>query len=189
MGAFLVAHVLTFFQLNGQFLYKSFVKHEWAVAAAGGRPAAVAAVAPAAPPDAALLHAVRRVLGNRRIVSVDVLTHTGNIVEVRQALDVVDRDALIAVLARKPLRRRLGLPRGVPAVEGDGGDVLGRQPRRVEAAGVRQVLAAGEPPVVVVVLGADVEDGVELAVLELGEADLLVLRDARVCAPQGAAWR
>ena len=35
MGAFLVAHVLTFFQLNGQFLYKSFAKHEWAVAAAG----------------------------------------------------------------------------------------------------------------------------------------------------------
>ena len=32
---FLVAHVLTFFQLNGQFLYKSFQKHEWAVAAAG----------------------------------------------------------------------------------------------------------------------------------------------------------
>ena len=35
MGAFLVAHVLTFFQLNGQFLYKSFQKHEWAVAASG----------------------------------------------------------------------------------------------------------------------------------------------------------
>ena len=35
MGAFFVAHVLTFFQLNGQFLYKSFQKHEWAVAAAG----------------------------------------------------------------------------------------------------------------------------------------------------------
>ena len=35
IGAFFVAHVLTFFQLNGQFLYKSFVKHEWAVAAAG----------------------------------------------------------------------------------------------------------------------------------------------------------
>ena len=35
MGAFLVAHILTFFQLNGQFLYKSFQKHEWAVAAAG----------------------------------------------------------------------------------------------------------------------------------------------------------
>ena len=35
VGAFLVAHVLTFFQLNGQFLYKSFQKHEWAVAAAG----------------------------------------------------------------------------------------------------------------------------------------------------------
>ena len=35
MGMFLVAHVLTFFQLNGQFLYKSFQKHEWAVAAAG----------------------------------------------------------------------------------------------------------------------------------------------------------
>ena len=33
--AFVAAHILTFFQLNGQFLYKSFVKHEWAVAAAG----------------------------------------------------------------------------------------------------------------------------------------------------------
>ena len=32
---FLIAHILTFFQLNGQFLYKSFQKHEWAVAAAG----------------------------------------------------------------------------------------------------------------------------------------------------------
>ena len=32
---FLVAHILTFFQLNGQFLYKSFAKNEWAVAAAG----------------------------------------------------------------------------------------------------------------------------------------------------------
>ena len=35
MAMFLVAHILTFFQLNGQFLYKSFQKHEWAVAAAG----------------------------------------------------------------------------------------------------------------------------------------------------------
>ena len=35
MSSFLIAHVLTFFQLNGQFLYKSFQKHEWAVAAAG----------------------------------------------------------------------------------------------------------------------------------------------------------
>ena len=35
MGAFLVAHVLAFFQLNGQFLYKSFQKHEWVVASAG----------------------------------------------------------------------------------------------------------------------------------------------------------
>ena len=35
MGAFLIAHVLTFFQLNGQFLYKSFVKYEWVVAASG----------------------------------------------------------------------------------------------------------------------------------------------------------
>ena len=35
MGSFLIAHVMTFFQLNGQFLYKSFQKHEWAVAAAG----------------------------------------------------------------------------------------------------------------------------------------------------------
>ena len=35
MGAFLVAHILTFFQLNGQFLWKSFAKNEWAVAASG----------------------------------------------------------------------------------------------------------------------------------------------------------
>ena len=35
MGAFLVAHILTFFQLNGQFLWKLFAKNEWAVAAAG----------------------------------------------------------------------------------------------------------------------------------------------------------
>jgi len=35
MAMFLIAHILTFFQLNGQFLYKSFQKHEWAVAAAG----------------------------------------------------------------------------------------------------------------------------------------------------------
>ena len=35
IGSFFIAHVLTFFQLNGQFLYKSFQKHEWAVAAAG----------------------------------------------------------------------------------------------------------------------------------------------------------
>ena len=35
MGAFLVAHILTFFQLNGQFLWKSFARNEWAVAASG----------------------------------------------------------------------------------------------------------------------------------------------------------
>ena len=35
MFMFLVAHVLTFFQLNGQFLWKSFAKNEWAVAASG----------------------------------------------------------------------------------------------------------------------------------------------------------
>ena len=35
IAMFLIAHILTFFQLNGQFLYKSFQKHEWAVAAAG----------------------------------------------------------------------------------------------------------------------------------------------------------
>ena len=32
---FLIAHILTFFQLNGQFLWKSFAKNEWAVAASG----------------------------------------------------------------------------------------------------------------------------------------------------------
>ena len=35
MFMFLVAHILTFFQLNGQFLWKSFAKNEWAVAASG----------------------------------------------------------------------------------------------------------------------------------------------------------
>ena len=35
MAMFLVAHIMTFFQLNGQFLWKSFQKHEWAVAASG----------------------------------------------------------------------------------------------------------------------------------------------------------
>ena len=35
MGCFLCAHFLTFFQLNGQFLWKSFAKNEWAVAASG----------------------------------------------------------------------------------------------------------------------------------------------------------
>jgi len=35
MGMFLIAHILTFFQLNGQFLWKSFVKNEWLVAASG----------------------------------------------------------------------------------------------------------------------------------------------------------
>jgi hypothetical protein len=32
---FFVAHVLTFYQLNGQFIWKSFQKYEWAVAAFG----------------------------------------------------------------------------------------------------------------------------------------------------------
>ena len=32
---FLIAHILTFFQLNGQFLWKSFAKNEWLVAASG----------------------------------------------------------------------------------------------------------------------------------------------------------
>lgn len=35
MVMFLVAHILAFYQLNGQFLWKSFVKNEWAVAASG----------------------------------------------------------------------------------------------------------------------------------------------------------
>lgn len=33
--AFIVAHILTFLQLNGQFLWESFRKNEWLVAAAG----------------------------------------------------------------------------------------------------------------------------------------------------------
>ena len=32
---FLVAHILTFFQLNGQFLWKSFVKNEWLMVLVG----------------------------------------------------------------------------------------------------------------------------------------------------------
>lgn len=32
---FTVAHILTFFQLNGQFLWESFRKNEWLVAASG----------------------------------------------------------------------------------------------------------------------------------------------------------
>ena len=35
MTMFLVAHILTFFQLNGQFLWKWFAKNEWLVAASG----------------------------------------------------------------------------------------------------------------------------------------------------------
>ena len=35
MLMFLFAHILTFFQLNGQFLWKSFAKNEWLVAASG----------------------------------------------------------------------------------------------------------------------------------------------------------
>jgi hypothetical protein len=34
-GMFLVAHILAFYQLNGQFIWKSFQKHEWAVATFG----------------------------------------------------------------------------------------------------------------------------------------------------------
>ena len=34
-GMFLVAHIMTFYQLNGQFIWKSFQKHEWLVAASG----------------------------------------------------------------------------------------------------------------------------------------------------------
>jgi len=34
-GMFLVAHIMTFYQLNGQFIWKSFQKHEWAVATFG----------------------------------------------------------------------------------------------------------------------------------------------------------
>lgn len=32
---FICGHFFVFYQLNGQFIWKSFVKHEWAVAAAG----------------------------------------------------------------------------------------------------------------------------------------------------------
>ena len=32
---FLLAHVITFFQLNGQFMWKWFREHEWALALAG----------------------------------------------------------------------------------------------------------------------------------------------------------
>jgi len=32
---FLFAHILTFYQLNGQFIWKSFQKYEWAVAVFG----------------------------------------------------------------------------------------------------------------------------------------------------------
>ena len=32
---FLVAHIMTFYQLNGQFIWKSFIKYEWVVAACG----------------------------------------------------------------------------------------------------------------------------------------------------------
>ena len=35
IGMFFIAHIFTFYQLNGQFLYKSFQKHEWAVATFG----------------------------------------------------------------------------------------------------------------------------------------------------------
>lgn len=35
IGMFFIAHALTFIQLNGQFLWKSFQKNEWVVAAFG----------------------------------------------------------------------------------------------------------------------------------------------------------
>ena len=35
IGAFVAAHILAFFQLNGQFIWKSFQKYEWAVALFG----------------------------------------------------------------------------------------------------------------------------------------------------------
>jgi len=35
MLMFLLAHILAFFQLNGQFLWKWFAKNEWLVAASG----------------------------------------------------------------------------------------------------------------------------------------------------------
>jgi hypothetical protein len=35
VGFFLIAHILTWFQLNGQFVWKSFQKYEWVVAACG----------------------------------------------------------------------------------------------------------------------------------------------------------
>lgn len=35
MGMFVVAHILTFYQLNGQFIWKWFQKNEWFIAACG----------------------------------------------------------------------------------------------------------------------------------------------------------
>ena len=35
VGMFLVAHIMTFYQLNGQFIWKWFQKNEWLVAASG----------------------------------------------------------------------------------------------------------------------------------------------------------
>lgn len=35
IAMFIIAHILTFFQLNGQFIWKSFQKYEWLVAAFG----------------------------------------------------------------------------------------------------------------------------------------------------------
>lgn len=35
MGMFVMAHLLTFYQLNGQFIWKWFQKNEWLVAASG----------------------------------------------------------------------------------------------------------------------------------------------------------
>lgn len=35
IGMFVIAHILTFYQLNGQFIWKWFQKNEWVIAASG----------------------------------------------------------------------------------------------------------------------------------------------------------
>jgi len=35
VGMFIIAHILTFYQLNGQFIWKWFQKNEWVIAACG----------------------------------------------------------------------------------------------------------------------------------------------------------
>ena len=35
IGMFVIAHILTFYQLNGQFIWKWFQKNEWIIAACG----------------------------------------------------------------------------------------------------------------------------------------------------------